>query len=36
MIELARRMNHIELVLDDLDIKAEEVLRRIDNENDDD
>ncbi len=36
MIEMARRMNHIELVLDDLDIKAEEVLRRIDNENDDD
>jgi len=30
LIEMARRMNHIELVLDDLDIKAEEVLRRID------
>jgi len=36
MIEMARRMNHIELVLDDLDIKAEEVLRRIDPEDADD
>jgi hypothetical protein len=36
MIEMARRMNHIELVLDDLDIKAEEVLRRIEHEDDDD
>jgi hypothetical protein len=36
MIEMARRMNHIELVLDDLDIKAEEVLRRIEHDDDDD
>ncbi len=36
MIEMARRMNHIELVLDDLDVKAEEVLRRIGHEDDDD
>jgi hypothetical protein len=30
LIDVARRMNHIEFVLDDLDAKAEEVLRKID------
>lgn len=35
LIELARRMNHIEIVLDDIDVKAEEVLSRLHRESDD-